>query len=116
MPECGAPESSPGVFGCCKEQNSTIFEDQVAEGIRAVQRENPKMFDGDRLIGDPEVYVELVAKKVAALYGVCTTVGGPDDEIGVKNANDYSEQFDILFGSGYVNHFGHTVNCKPARF
>jgi len=116
MPECGAPQGPPGVYGCCTAQRTSDFENQVADAIRAVQRDNPDMFNGDRLVGNPDAYVELVAKKVASMFGLCTTVGGPDDEIGVKNSNNYSEQFDILFSSGEVNHYGYTVTCKPARF
>jgi hypothetical protein len=116
MPECGAPEGPKGVFGCCREERTSLYSDQVAEAIRAVQRENPTMFNGDKVIGNEDDYVDLVAKKVASLYGLCATVGGPQDEIGVKRANDLSEQFDILYGTGYVNHYGYAVTCKPARF
>lgn len=116
MPECGAAEGPKGVFGCCREERTSLFEDQVAEAIRAVQRENPTMFDGDKVIGNADEYVDLVAKRVASLYGLCATGGGPDDEIGVKRANDVSEQFDILYGAGFVNHYGYAATCKPARF
>jgi hypothetical protein len=116
MPECAAKEGPAGVFGCCKEISASLYEDRVAQAIRAVQKDNPAMFDGDRLIGDDELYVELVAKRVTAMFSLCTTVGGPADEIGVKAENNLSEQFDILYASGQVNFYGHTVTCKPARF
>jgi len=53
--------------------------------------------------------------------GLCCTHGPPFDEIGVKDSNDISEQFDIVLGDavdglGFVNPHGYVLTCRPARF
>ncbi len=115
QPECGGPEGPKGTWGCCKEEHGTVFGEMVEEALAKIQKERPELFDRGRVLND-DAYVQGVAKILERDYGVCSRQGGPEDEVGVKNANNYSEQFDILLGSGYVRYGGHTVNCRPARF
>lgn len=115
QPECGGPEGPKGTWGCCKEEHGNIFGEMVEEAIAKIQKERPELFDRGRVLND-NAYVQGVARILERDYGLCSKQGGPEDEIGVKNANNYSEQFDILLGSGYIRYGGHTVNCRPARF
>ena len=41
MPECGGPETSKGVFGCCREEEVQVFVDQVAQAQTAVRAPPP---------------------------------------------------------------------------
>lgn len=117
MPECAAPESPSGVFGCCRAERVDVFGSQVELAIRTVQKENPEWFDGgDRLLGNPDDYVIEVAYVLQQRFGVCAKPGPLDDEIAVKGSNDFSEQYDVLYSSGYVRLNGYEVTCRPARF
>lgn len=113
MPECGAAEDPPGVFGCCKKEDS-LFLDAVDTAVAQIQREQPNLFSGDRVL-NPNAYVQGVAR-ILEQRGLCARQGSPEDEVAVKNSNGFSEQFDILFSSGGVRTGGYTVTCRPARF
>jgi hypothetical protein len=115
MPECGGPEGPAGVFGCCQEQSTTHFSDAVDAAIATILRERPDLFNGDSP-KDADAYVQGVAQILERDFGLCAAQGGPDDEVAVKNSNSFSEQYDILFGSGHVRYGGYTVTCSPARF
>lgn len=115
MPECGAAEGPKGVWGCCREERDTVFEDKVNAAIDKLLRERPQLFDGDRP-KDADAYVRGVAEILQRDFGVCARQGGPDDEVGVKNSNGFNEQYDILFGNGRIRYSGYTVTCRPARF
>jgi hypothetical protein len=116
MPDCSAREGPPGVYGCCREERVAGFSEQVDQAIAILQREQPDMFSGDRVIGDHDEYVQEVARILEQRFGYCARQGGPDDEVAVKNANDFSEQYDILYSNGFVRTGGYQVTCRPARF
>jgi hypothetical protein len=117
MPECAASEGPRGVFGCCRAESTEVYGSQVDRAIRTVQREHPAWFDGgDRLLGDPDDYVREVAYVLQRDFGLCAKQGPIDDEVAVKGSNDFSEQYDVLYGSGYVRVSGYEVTCRPARF
>ena len=115
MPECGKAEGPPGVFGCCREESAQLFASQVDAAITQLQRDRPSLFSGERVL-DANAYVQGVAQVLEQRYGLCARQGGPEDEVGVKNSNSFSEQYDILFGNGTIRHNGYTVTCRPARF
>jgi hypothetical protein len=115
MPECGGAEGPPGVFGCCREEPSQVFASQVDAAITQIQRERPTLFDGER-VRDANAYVQGVAQILERSFGLCSRQGGPEDEVGVKNTNSFSEQYDILYGNGTIRRGGYTVTCRPARF
>ncbi|MGE0454851.1 MAG: hypothetical protein AB7O37_09905 [Vicinamibacteria bacterium] len=115
MPECGGPEGPPGVYGCCREESSSLFQGQVDAAIDVVRREQPALVVGDR-VPNEDAFVAAVARTLTQRFGLCATPGGPADEVGVKSSNNFSEQFDIVFGSGTVRTGGYTVTCRPARF
>lgn len=115
MPECGKPEGPPGVYGCCQDRNTLEFNEQVDTAINTLQFERPDLFNGEQVLND-DLYVQGVARILQRDFGLCSTQGGPSDEIGVKDTNDHSEQYDILLGNGRVRRGGYTVTCKPARF
>ena len=115
MPECGRPEGPRGVFGCCREDNSQVFVSQVDQAIEQIKRERPDLLDGQR-VRDEDAYVQAVARILEQRFGLCAKQGGPSDEVGVKNSNSFSEQYDIVLGNGNARPAGQTVTCRPARF
>lgn len=115
MPECGRPEGPKGVFGCCREESSSVFAARVEEAQEIVRRERPDLLDGSRVRNEDQ-YVQAVARALEQRFGLCAKQGGPADEVGVKNSNSFNEQFDIVYGNGTVRPAGHTVTCRPARF
>lgn len=115
MPECGRPEGPTGVWGCCREERSQVFAEQVETAIDKIQQERPELFNGDRP-KDHDAYIQGVATILERDFGYCSRQGGPEDEVAVKNSNGFSEQYDILFSNGRIRRGGYTVTCRPARF
>ena len=114
MPECGGPETRPGVFGCCREEEVEVFVDQVAVAQDAVRALHPELFSGSRIVNDGD-YAERVAEQLRTM-GLCAAVGPPPDEVAVKDSNDFSEQYDIVLGSTQEPWTAHAATCRPARF
>ncbi len=114
MSECGGPETSPGVFGCCRKEDVEVFVDQVAKAQTAVRALRPELFSGSRVINDGS-YAERVAEQLREI-GLCAAVGPPEDEVAVKDVNDFSEQYDIVLGSTQEPWTAHAATCRPARF
>jgi len=114
MPECGGPEGPTGVFGCCRGEGTQVFADQVEQAIAQIQREQPGLFNGNRVL-NANAYVQGVAR-ILEQRGLCSRQGAPEDEVAVKSANTFSEQYDILLSDGFIRNGGYTVTCRPARF
>ena len=114
MPECGGPESQPGVFGCCREESNSSFASQVEQAQATILATRPDLFNNGRVIEDT-AYTTAVAQELERM-GLCATSGGPPDEVGVKNSNDSNEQYDVILGSTQQPWTNHTVTCRPARF
>ena len=114
MPECGAAEDPPGVFGCCRAEPVPSFADQVEQAITQLQRDRPNLFNGTRVLNE-DAYVQGVAR-ILEQRGFCSRQGAPSDEIAVKNSQGFSEQYDILLSSGFIRNGGYQVTCRPARF
>jgi hypothetical protein len=115
MAECGRAEGPKGVWGCCREERTQVFADDVERAIDKILQERPELFNGDRP-KDDNAYIQGVAKILERDFGYCAKQGGPEDEVGVKNSNGFSEQYDILLSNGRIRRFGYTVTCRPARF
>lgn len=115
MPECGAAEGPPGVFGCCREEPDRQFASQVDQAITIFMSQRPDLFNGEQ-VRDGDAYVRGVAQVLVQRFGLCARQGGPPDEVAVKGSNSFNEQYDILFGSGSVRRGGYQVTCRPARF
>jgi len=114
MPDC----SPRGGGGCCK-QESDRFGEFVELSIHDVQAQRPELFNGDEILrlDDNDLVVQLVARRLEQRFGLCAKPGSPvEDELAVKNSNNFSEQFDIIFSNNRVNVYGYTVTCRPARF
>jgi hypothetical protein len=104
--------------GCCRQQSDQLGE-FVEQAIRDVQAQRPEIFNGDEVLRfeDEDLVVELVARRLEQRYGLCAKPGSPvEDEVAVKNSNNFSEQFDILLANHRVNVHGYMVTCRPARF
>jgi hypothetical protein len=114
MPECGGPESQPGVYGCCREESTSNFASQVAQAQARVLTNRPDLFNNGRVIDDG-AYTTAVAQELESM-GYCATSGGPPDEVGIKTSNDYNEQYDVVLGSTQQPWTNHTVTCRPSRF
>lgn len=114
MPDCSAPQGPPGVYGCCRHEDRGVFLDRVDAAVLQYQRENPSNFQGDRVLDQDRYMLGVV--EVLRRNGLCATRGGPEDEVAVKNSNDFNEQFDILLSSGSIRLGAYEVTCRPARF
>lgn len=117
-PECGDFEGPVGVWGCCtrdRRAGNGRWDAEIWDAINILQREQPQLFNGERIL-DREKYQLGVATIVERKYGLCSIPGGPGDEIGVKDSNENSEQYDIYESSGRVRYPGYQVTCTPARF
>jgi hypothetical protein len=114
QPEC----SEHGGGGCCSRTSDELGE-YVELAIRDVQAQRPDLFDGDKIKDeyDELLVVELIAERLETRFGLCAKPASPvEDEIAVKRSNEFSEQFDVILSNHYVNVWGYTVTCRPARF
>jgi hypothetical protein len=124
---CTVP-SQPEILPCdiWSKAQGNVFRTQVIAAIEAVKREKPQWFDqegGDRWrILNREKYMFKVVEILQRDHGLCATwaqVGLPRDEVSVKNANDFNEQYDIVAsgdnGEPYV-WYSYEVTCRPAVF
>ena len=87
---------------------------QVDAAIAQIQREQPQLFRGSQVLNS-DAYVQGVAR-ILVQRGFCAQQGGPEDEVGIKSSNGFSEQYDIEYGDGTVRTEGYQVTCRPARF
>lgn len=116
-PECGGPEGPPGVFGCCREAATDLFGFEVVDAIAIVQRDRPDLFQGaEGRVSDVPGLTRAICEAIEANFPLCCEPGRPEDEIAVKANNSLSEQYDVVFGTGFVRPNGYTVTCQPARF
>jgi hypothetical protein len=86
-------------------------------------KQEPDLFDlrdqrgvGGYLVKDFDRYYEGVVKNLQATPGVCA--GFDFVYLNVKNANDFSDQFDILTSSGHARRgaSAYQGSCYPANF
>jgi hypothetical protein len=117
---CGLPESNPANPVCTDE--SALLFGPVDEALTWVTKAYPSLFDfNDKkcdncyYIKDPDRFFEVVVKRLGS-QGVCALAGG--DEIGVKNTNAFSEQFDLVLWSNHMRRGPGSYRgiCRPAIF
>jgi hypothetical protein len=120
-----SPSSSPA--GCnlpaatgtpiCRPEPPPRFENQVVQAQAQVRREHPELFDGQGRVISALQYSGWVASTLRSSFGLCAAAVGGDgtDEVGVKNTNDWNEQYDIVTGNRetWTNY---TVTCRPPLF
>jgi len=119
MPECGRGEGPVGVFGCCWTDKArplprSPFDAIVDEEQDAIARSLPSWFDQDGRVNEDEYVNEMVRRLKAR--GLCATRGGPSDEVGLKQGNGESFQYDVHLGNGRPRRSGYTAYCSPSRF
>ena len=71
-------------------------------------------------VSHEDAFMDAVIGKLRQ-KGYCVERGGPEDEIGVKLGNEWSEQFDLMVGpwetsGNRLPAANHTASCIPARF
>ncbi len=96
--------------GCSPQ--SPDFQDQVDEAIRALQREQPGIFDGTVVRSVGAYYVGLI--RLLDRQGLCADTEG--EELGVARSAGYNEQYDVLTARNEVR-FGpgsYRVTCAPS--
>ncbi len=120
---CTEPPSNPTVNNCAynKKTPNGVFYSQVVGSIDILRQQKPDFFDG-KAIRQVNKFYDGVIRVLEEEYGLCAVRGGegfPGDEIGIKQYNDFSEQWDIVAygkdGRPYPI-WDYTVTCKPARF
>jgi hypothetical protein len=117
---CALPPSNPASPVCTSEPGHLL--DAVGAAIKAVTQKRPALFDfADKLcddcyrVLDASAYYSAVQAELAA-RGVCTFSDA--EEIGAKDSNRSSEQFDILLATGHVRRGPGVYRgiCYPAIF
>ena len=117
---CGAPASNPSRPRCV--MDPPLFLDNVEKAITRVTQKHPELFDFNEgrcpncyYVKDVDGYVSQVQRELAN-QGLCTFSDG--EEVGVKQTNDRSEQYDIILSSNHIRRGdgSYRGNCYPAVF
>jgi hypothetical protein len=116
---CGLPPGGP--FQHCA-RVEPFFNHELNEAIAQVQREVPELFDfhnwlgglSYRVLDRYRYHAEVVARLEA--MGFCAVWDG--EEVGVKNTNDFNEQYQVMTSLMYVRWGGgaYRSTCYPAWF
>lgn len=117
---CGLPRSNPETPVCTADPGH-LFEAVDAAITRVTQRRRnlfdfaDKACDDCYRVLDASGYYSAVQSELSA-RGVCTLTDG--EELGAKDSNDSSEQFDILLASGHIRRGWGMYRgiCYPAIF
>lgn len=125
------PEPSPAVRGCglppggpfqrCS-RDLPFFNHELNAAIAEVENEVPEIFDftdsqgglSYRVLDRERYHAEVVARLEG--MGFCAVWDG--EEVGVKNSNDFNEQYQVMTSLGYVRWGGgsYRSTCYPAWF
>jgi len=115
IPPCALPASKPDTTSCGGPQRLGADVNAAVDRVITVR---PDLFDFSGPNGSPKVKNVLAfeAAVVAALgeAGLCGDVG-PEGEIGVKQANTWSEQWNIWASNNDVRR-KYLYGCSPAIF
>ena len=124
-----APASTPRAFACpfpalpdlhntCPKLTPELST-YVNNAIEAVVAQQPQLFDFSNNLGtgswkvlDKQRYVDAVVAAIQA-QGVCAK--DDNEEIQLKNTNDFNEQYNIWTSGGYVRR-SYITTCIPAQF
>ncbi len=130
-PPSTTPSASPGASSCrfgkgvvttfCDRQVSA-FSAEVDSAITLLTQQHPEIFDLTQQAGEggfkvlmPNEYYAGVIRNLEA-GGFCA--GYDFVELQVKNSNSFSEQYDIMLGSGHVRRGAgaYRATCSPPNF
>jgi hypothetical protein len=116
---CGLPAGGP--FQRCS-RDLPFFNHELNAAIAQVQDEVPELFDFSdghgglsyRVLDRERYHAEVVARLEG--MGFCAVWDG--EEVGVKNSNDFNEQYQVMTSLGYVRWGGgsYRSTCYPAWF
>lgn len=116
---CGLPPGGP--FQRCS-RDLPFFNFELNDAIAQVQDEVPEIFDfadhqgglSYRVLDRERYHAEVVARLEG--MGFCAVWDG--EEVGVKNSNDFNEQYQVMTSLGYVRWGGgaYRSTCYPAWF
>ena len=112
----------PGTVGAFCDRQSAAFANQVDAAIMQLVQQRPDIFDLTQQVGEggykvlkPEDYYAGV---IANLQAGDFCAGYDFVELQVKNSNSFSEQYDIMLGSGHIRRGAgaYRATCSPANF
>jgi hypothetical protein len=109
---CTISPTLPASFRCAAEPPPK-FEAIVIAAQDQVRREHPEIFDGQGKVISQETYTGWVAQTLRA-QGHCA-IGGTDDELSIKQTNDWSELYDLVTGGRDVWN-AYIFTCRPSLF
>lgn len=119
--KCSLPPSN-GANAVCTDEPGHLLE-AVKAAIDGVTKSQPGLFDlkdsrcseGCYRVLNVKQYYVAVQKKLSA-SGICTVTDY--EELGAKDSNESSEQFDILLASGHIRRGPGMYRgiCRPAIF
>lgn len=121
-----APTATPGSSDVCNlppmhespcAEEHPHFNADVEAAVRQIREERPNLFKPDGKKVKEQFYDEYVrgVADILKSYGYCAAQGGPEDEVAVKETNDWNDQYDVLMGDG-TSWVAYTVTCRPSRF
>ena len=115
--QCGLP-SLPDLHITCPKLDPKL-NGYVNTAIENVIAQQPQLFDFNNNLGagswkvlDRQKYVTAVVLAIQA-QGICAK--DDNEEIAVKNTNDFNEQYNIWTSGGYVRR-AYITTCVPAQF
>jgi hypothetical protein len=117
---CGASPSSPSRPTCV--MDPPLFLSNVDNAITRVTQKHPELFNfkdarcpNCYYVKDVDAYVAQVQRELAK-QGLCSFSDG--EEIGVKQSNNRSDQYDIILASNHIRRGdgSYRGNCYPAIF
>ena len=119
---CGLPPGGGSGEDC--PQESPSFMAEVEQAIDLAIYEHPEMINTQRARGcancyqvlDTHNFPEEVGRNLEK-RGYCTKYDG--EELAVKNANRFNDQYDILLSEGYIRretNGAYRATCYPAWF
>jgi hypothetical protein len=121
---CGVgPGTGDGLEEHCP-RTSPLFLDAVDAGVTRVVAVHPELFDLDNHAGpggyfvrDIDEFYRVVVEQVAQDAHLCAIVDA-DLEIAVKRDNASSEQYKLMWSSGYLRRgdSSYRATCSPAWF
>jgi hypothetical protein len=105
-------------------RTSPVFLSEVDAAINRVVDRHPELVDRDRRAGAGGFFVQdidglfdEVVKEIADGSHLCAVVDA-DLEIAVKRTNEFSEQYKLMWSSGYLRRgdSSYRATCTPAWF
>ena len=93
----------------CRTEAPTFLGD-VLDAIETLRREQPGIFDGDKVLNGGAYIVGLI--QILDRKGLCADFDG--DELGVTNTSEYNDQFDVLTWKNEVRPAFFEGTCYPS--